>query len=80
MRIWARVFAPKSADEAVDHLEILISDMANDKLPSWLMQATQSSEVIALVKGEAQRTRAATYHRPAQIPNTISKVRDKVML
>jgi hypothetical protein len=33
-----------------------------------------------LVKGEAQRTRAATYHRPAQIPNTISKVRDKVML
>jgi len=32
-RIWAGVFALEAADEAVEHLETLISVMANDTLP-----------------------------------------------
>jgi hypothetical protein len=32
LRIWSGVFAPEAAEEAVEHLELLISDMANDKL------------------------------------------------
>ena len=80
MRIWVGVFAPESTDEAVEHLETVIIDMANDKLPAWFMHATQSAKFIALVKGEAQRTRAIANHRPVQILNTISKVGDKVML
>ena len=80
LRIWIGVFAPDSADETVEHLETLISDMASDKLLAWSMQASQSTEVIALVKGEAQRTGATTDHKPVQIPNTISKVGDKAML
>jgi hypothetical protein len=55
LRIWTGVLAPESSDEAVEHLETLIIDMANDKLPAWFMQTTQSAEVIALVKWEAQR-------------------------
>jgi hypothetical protein len=38
LSIWTRVFAPESADEAVEHLETLINDMANDKPPTWFMQ------------------------------------------
>ena len=64
----------------MEHLETLISEMANDKLPAWFTQATWSAEVIALVEGEAQRIGAATYHILVQIPNTISKVGDKAML
>jgi hypothetical protein len=80
LRIWTGVFAPESTDEAVEHLETLISDMANDKLPPWFMHATQSAEVIALVKGEAQIASATPNHRPVQIPNTISKIGDKAIL
>ena len=58
----------------------MISDMANDKLPAWYMQAIQSAEVIALVKGETRREGATTDHMPDQIPNTLSKVEDMVML
>ena len=61
-------------------METLISDVASEKLPALFMQATQSAEVIALVKGEAHRSRAAADHIPVQIPNTISKVGDKAML
>ena len=64
----------------MEHLETLISDMASDKLPAWFMQAIQSAEVIALVKGEAQREGATADHRPVQIPNTLSKVEDREML
>jgi len=45
-----------------------------------VMQATESAEVIALVKGEVQRARATTDHKPVQIPNTLSKIGDKAML
>ena len=40
LRMWTGVYAPETADEAVGHLELLLSDMANDKMPGWFMQAT----------------------------------------
>ena len=52
IRIWTRVFAPETTGEAVEHLELLLSDMTNDKMLGWSMQATQAADVIALVKGE----------------------------
>jgi hypothetical protein len=36
IRIWAGVFVPPSADEAIEWLEKLLTDMANDRLPGWL--------------------------------------------
>ena len=33
LRMWTGVYAPETADEAVEHLELLLSDMANDKMP-----------------------------------------------
>ncbi len=39
LRMWTGVFAPPLADEAIEHLEALLSDMANDKMPTWFMQA-----------------------------------------
>ena len=33
IRLLTRVFAPETAQEAVEHLELLLSDMANDKMP-----------------------------------------------
>jgi len=32
LRVWTGVFAPPATDEAIHHLEELLSDMANDKL------------------------------------------------
>ena len=37
IRMWTGVFAPASADEAIHHLEEMLTDMANDKLPAWFM-------------------------------------------
>ena len=31
LRMWTVVFAPETSDEAVEHLETLLSDMANEK-------------------------------------------------
>ena len=33
IRMWTGVFAPETATKAVEHLELLLSDMANDKMP-----------------------------------------------
>jgi len=33
LRLWTGVFAPPAADEAIQHLEAILTDMANDKLP-----------------------------------------------
>jgi hypothetical protein len=76
----AGVFAPKSADEAVEHLKTPINDMANDKLPAWFTRATQAAEVIAIVKREAEIQGRSTDHMPIQVPNTISKLEDKAVL
>jgi hypothetical protein len=46
------VFAPPSTDEAIEHLEGLLSDMANDKMAGWFMLVVQSAELMALVKAE----------------------------
>jgi len=64
----------------VEHLELLISDMANDKLPVWFMRATQTAEVIAIVKREAERAGGKADHRPVQVSNTINKPEDKAVL
>jgi hypothetical protein len=80
IRIWTGVFAPETADEAVEHLETIVSDMANDKMPGWFMQATQAAEVIALIKGEKEAAVKAADHRPVQVPNTLAKVGDKAVL
>jgi len=80
MRLWTGVFAPPAADEAVQHLEELLSDMANYKLPGWFVQAVQSAELLALVKAEKNATETVADHRPVQIPNTLAKVGDKAML
>ena len=80
LRVWTGVLAPKSVDEAVERLETLISDMANDKMSAWFMRATQAAEVIALVKREAERAGVTIDHGPAQVPNTISKLEDKTVL
>ncbi len=52
LRSWTGVFAPASADAAIEHLEALLTDMANDMMPGWFMQAVQSAEPMALVKAE----------------------------
>ncbi len=44
------------------------------------MQVTRSSQVIALVKGEAHRIGTTTDHSPIQIPNTLSQLGDRAML
>ncbi len=74
------MYAPETADEAVEHLEPLMSDMANDKMLGWFIQATQAADVIAIVKGEKETIVHTTDHRLVQIPNTITKVGDKAVL
>ncbi len=79
IRIWAGVFAPPSADEAIEWLEKLLTDMANDKMPGWFMQAIQAAELMALVKAEAARVSRVVDHRLVQVPNTLAKVGDKAV-
>ena len=45
LRMWTEVYAPETADEAADHLELLLSDMADDKMPTWFMHATQMRQM-----------------------------------
>jgi hypothetical protein len=63
LRMWTGVFAPPSADEAIEHLEALLSDMANDKMPAWFMQAVQSAELLALVKADKKKEDRTADHR-----------------
>ncbi len=79
LRPWVGVYAPPAADEAVEHLELLISDMANDKLPPWFMQAVQGEDLISFAKVEACGA-AVGDHRPVHIPNTLSKIEDMAVL
>ena len=73
------VFAPAIAETTIEHLEDLITDMANDRLPPWFMQAMQGAELLAIIKTEGTRN-SVGHHRPVVIPNTISKIADKAML
>ena len=43
LRLWTGVFTPPAADEAIQHLEELMTDMANDKLPGWFMHAVHAA-------------------------------------
>ena len=59
---------------------MLLTDMANDKLPTWFMQAIQAAELMALVKAEAKLTGGVADHKLVQVPNTLAKVGDKAVL
>ncbi len=74
------MFAPPAADEAIKHLEDILSDMANDKLPGWFMQTVQSAELMALLKAEKKATETVADHKPVQVPNTLAKVGGIAML
>ena len=39
VEMWMGAFAPASAETTIQYLENFITDMANDKLPPWFMQA-----------------------------------------
>ena len=52
--IWMGVYAPPAADEAVEHLELLILDMANDEIPPWFIHAMEGTALKALAKEEAR--------------------------
>ncbi len=80
LAMWTRVFAMETMDEAVEHLEVLLIDMANDKMSPWFMHATHAAEVIAIVKRENEALQETADHMPVQIPNTIAKVEDKAVL
>ena len=79
IKIWAGVFSPPSADEAIEWLEKLLTDMANDRLPGWFIQAIQAAELMAMIKAEATKVGGVADHRPVQIPNTLAKVGDKAV-
>jgi hypothetical protein len=79
MKIWMGAFAPDTVDEAIEHLEDMITDMANDRLPPWLMQAMQGADLLAIIKTEGTKSEVGD-HGPVVMPNTISKVADKALL
>ena len=80
IRIWAGIFAPPNADEAIRWLEMLLTDITNDMLSSWFMQAIGAAELMALVKAEAKLTGGVAGHIPVHVRNTLAKVGDKVVL
>ncbi len=43
LRIWAGVYAPPTTNEAMEWLEKLLTDMANNKLTAWFMHAIQAA-------------------------------------
>ncbi len=50
LRMWIGAFAPSSGDAVIEHLDTLVSDMANDKLPPRFMHAMQGADLLAIVK------------------------------
>ncbi len=65
---------------AIEWLEKLLTDMANDMMPAWFMHAIHAAELIALVKAEATRVGGVADDRPVQIPNTLAKLGGKAVL
>ena len=43
IKMWMGAFARDTTDEAIEHFEDLITDMANDWLPPYFMQAMQGA-------------------------------------
>jgi hypothetical protein len=80
IRIWAGAFAPPSVDEAIEWLKKLLTDMANDMMPAWIMHAIQAAKLMALVLADATRVGGVADHKPVQISNTLAKVGDKAVL
>ena len=71
--MWTSVYAPPSADEAVEHLELLITDMAIDKTSPWFMQTVRGADLIALFNEEA-RQGVIGDHRTLQMPNILCMI------
>jgi len=63
----------------IENLEDFITDMVNDRLPPWFMQAMQGADMMAIVNAKGSGRRKAV-HRPVVMPNTISKIADKAMM
>jgi hypothetical protein len=79
MKMWMGAFAPNTTDEAIEHLEDLITDMANDRLPPWFMQAMQRAELLSKISTEGTEYTSGD-HILVVMPNTISKMTDTVLL
>jgi len=79
VNMWMGAFAPDTTDEAIEHLEDLITDMANDKLPPWFMHAMHGTQLLAIIKTEGSEDSVGD-HRSVVIPNIIIKVTDKAIL
>ena len=79
LKKWMGAFALEAAETAILHMEDFITDMANDKMPPWFMQAMQGADLIAIIKTEGVTGHKAD-HRPLVVPNTLSKVADKTMM
>jgi hypothetical protein len=73
------VFAPASANTAIQHLEDFIIDMVKDKLPPWFMQAMQGADLLAIIKAKTRGGLKAD-HMLVVMPNTLSKVTDRAMM
>ena len=56
-----------------------ITNMANDTMPQWFMQAMQGANLMAIIKTEGV-TRRKVDHMPVMVPNTLSKVTDNAMM
>ena len=79
LKMWMGAFAPALADTAIQNLEDFITDMANDMLPPWFMQAMQAADLLAIIKAEA-RGRCKADQKHVVMPNTLSKITDKAMM
>jgi hypothetical protein len=77
--MWMGAFAPVTVQVFVEHLEDLITNMANDRLPPWFMHAMQGADLLAIIKTEGFRE-CVVDHRPDVIPNAIIKIADKAMM
>ena len=53
--------------------------MANDRLPPWFMHDMEGADLLAIIKAEAKMGRRAD-RNPVVMPNTLSKITDKVMM
>ncbi len=78
LRMWTRLFAPASAEEATRHLETRISDMASGKTPRWFMQSMHPAKIIAIVK-DIPPPGILADHRPMVLLDTLGKIADKAI-
>ena len=79
VKMWMRASAQGAAETSIEHLEDLITNMANDMLPPWFMQAMQEADLVVIIKTEAKVGRRAD-HIHVVVPNTLNKIAVKAMM